>query len=415
MKKRNLVLLCDNYPLSAGEFFIDDEIKVVATNFEKVYVFIYEQKRTNLNRHVPENLEVIIYDGKINGWNKTRRLFSLFSILFLNEFYSAITKYKIRFSVKLMKIIYMDIVRSSILIKQLNEVIKIKNLSLEETIFYSYWHDYKSLALARLCKKNRNFKGIARAHRWDVYFYANTPSYLPFKKFIISNLSKTFAISEDGKSEFEKLLCKKLDDKIIISKLGKFNHQKPKIENETDSFLFCSCSSIIPVKRVALIIDLISKIKVDKTIKWVHFGDGYLMNEIEQIAKIRLLDISFELKGIIPNNEILEYYRDNFVDLFINLSESEGIPVSIMEALSAGIPVLATDVGGIKEAINMKHGFLIPKDVDVSETATVIENFLKSKKENQLQYRINAYDYWKKNYEAENNYSLFVNYLNEIN
>ena len=36
--KKTLILLCDNYPLSAGEFFIDDEMRVIAPQFEKVIV-----------------------------------------------------------------------------------------------------------------------------------------------------------------------------------------------------------------------------------------------------------------------------------------------------------------------------------------------------------------------------------------
>ena len=60
-------------------------------------------------------------------------------------------------------------------------------------------------------------------------------------------------------------------------------------------------------------------------------------------------NISFELKGFVDNNELLQIYTDKCFSFFINVSESEGLPVSIMEAASAGIPIVATDVGEPKK------------------------------------------------------------------
>ena len=44
---------------------------------------------------------------------------------------------------------------------------------------------------------------------------------------------------------------------------------------------------------------------------------------------------------------ISKIIKENNFDLHINLSEYEGIPVTIMESMSLGIPVIATDVGGV--------------------------------------------------------------------
>ena len=48
---------------------------------------------------------------------------------------------------------------------------------------------------------------------------------------------------------------------------------------------------------------------------------------------------------------MLDYYKNNIIDIFINLSASEGIPVSIMDAISFGIPCIATNVGGTGEIV----------------------------------------------------------------
>ena len=48
--------------------------------------------------------------------------------------------------------------------------------------------------------------------------------------------------------------------------------------------------------------------------------------------------------------------------MFINLSSSEGIPVSIMEAQSFGIPVIATNVGGSGEIVVSETGVLVDEN-----------------------------------------------------
>jgi colanic acid/amylovoran biosynthesis glycosyltransferase len=167
------------------------------------------------------------------------------------------------------------------------------------------------------------------------------------------------------------------------------------------------------VKRLDLIIAVLQKLKLTN-LKWIHFGDGPLRKEIENIAKKKLVNLKFEFKGLTPNNEILDFYHENFIDLFLNLSDSEGIPVSIMEALSAGIPVLATDVGGTGEVVNNNHGFLIPQNLNSDEVAHIINNYFYSESGLNRKLRENAYKYWEENYNAESNYMEFFNLLSKV-
>lgn len=52
-------------------------------------------------------------------------------------------------------------------------------------------------------------------------------------------------------------------------------------------------------------------------------------------------------------------YSEHPVDVFINLSTNEGVPVSIMEAISFDIPIVATDVGGTSEIVTDETGILV--------------------------------------------------------
>ena len=64
MKQKNLILLCDNYPLSAREFFIDDEMRMIAPKFDKMLIYTASvDSGENLNRFVPANAEVTAKTG----------------------------------------------------------------------------------------------------------------------------------------------------------------------------------------------------------------------------------------------------------------------------------------------------------------------------------------------------------------
>lgn len=114
--------------------------------------------------------------------------------------------------------------------------------------------------------------------------------------------------------------------------------------------------------------------------------------------------------GILPNNQIGEEYIKFKPSLFINLSSSEGVPVSIMEAFSFGIPVIATDVGGTSEIVNNSVGSLVDADVDYKKIKNEIERLIQSREE----YSLNAYNQWKDLCNSENNYNKHYNFLEKV-
>lgn len=405
---KTLVFLGDNYPLTAGEFFVDDEMKVIASAFDNILVFTSAKPSSVvLNRYIPNNVEVVNIDRNDLLIRKYTSLLRVFSATCKEE--CRFIRYKVPFLYrwKAFKVMYIDMHRAYRVKQYILAQLAQRHIAVNECVFYSYWHDYKALALAMLRQEYTNTTCIARAHRWDIYADTHNIPYLPFKKYIINHLTQTIAISANGKQYMQQYTDNEFNDKIIVSKLGKFNTRIPLMEKHNADVTICSCSTMTPVKRLDKIIEVLSLLHV-KNIKWIHFGDGILHQKVEQYAKECLHNITFELKGIVPNNEILDFYAQNYVDVFINLSDSEGIPVSIMEALSAGIPVLATMVGGTAEAVNKENGLPVEIHTDVAEIAKILEDYLNSDKESQIQKRQHAYSYWQQNYEAGNNYKQFL-------
>ena len=111
--------------------------------------------------------------------------------------------------------------------------------------------------------------------------------------------------------------------------------------------------------------------------------------------------------------DLLDFYTTNQVNLFISLSAAEGIPVSIMEAISFCITVLSTDVGGCSEIVNAQTGILIPLETSTKEIAKLLFDFRSSNK-NTFKFRSDVRNYWYDNFDENKNYKKFLNELDKI-
>lgn len=413
MKKKILIFLCDQYPFSSGEFFIDDEMRVLVSEFERILIYTASAVSTNgIKRFLPSNAEVMPYSRQNLEFGKIKSIFRICSSIVFAELIFIMKTIPIKYWYASIKIMFVELHRSVNLKNDLIQLCKLKNVNTSDCLFYSYWHDYRALALALLRKEDNTVTCIARAHGGDNFRKRFTPPYLPFKRFMLSFLTYTIPISNKGKEEFVQYASG--IEKIIVSRLGKFNSRVPLFEKkEFNKIIIVSCSNLIADKRVSLIIDVISELG-KRNVEWHHFGSGEQENYIKDYAKAKLKNCTYKFWGVVDNATILDFYSTQYVDLFINLSLWEGVPVSIMEALSSGIPVLATDAGGTSEIVNEQVGFLVPKDFSSSKIATIINNYLNLPISSQYSYRKNAYLFWKDNYDAEKNFKKFCNILRTI-
>ncbi len=409
MRKQTKILFffTSEYPYGKKEAFIENEALFLAKYFDKVVVITNTKKRKH--RPIPKNFFVEYLDYELPS--KFLYINSLFKKHFWKELYSIKSRYSLKITPIIIKTMLASLSKRYSFQKKIESIYDKYIEPNSKVWFYSYWANDISLSISFFATK-KNIPAITRAHGWDVYFEVNYAQYLPFRELLFSNLSKIFFISNVGKSYYEKLLPK-YKNKYEVSYLGVFHFGKSSPKNFSDYFIIVSCSNIIPIKRIELIIESLSIIDKFK-IKWIHFGDGPLMKSIQQEAYIRLNNkdnITFRFTGEIPNKKIIEFYKDNHVDLFINTSLSEGIPVSIMEAMSFGIPVIATDVGGTHEIVNQENGYLLPSDPSPQIIAQTIKNyFLLPPEEKQLKQKM-AYETWNNKFNAEKNYKDFIERL----
>lgn len=289
-------------------------------------------------------------------------------------------------------------------------------------VLYSYWCHYNTLAIAMAKEKAwlpPTIKCVSRAHRYDIY-EETTGVCSPFREFSLRALDCVYACSKAG-ADFLRQRYPQIADKFKVSYLGawpvgKDDEQKMLSLSAPDNeYRIVSCSYVSPVKRIKLLLEGLAFLSTQtegKTLVWHHYGGGELLDELKKDSLEKEKTYPF-LKvvwhGNVGNAEIREAYLKNYYHLFVNVSKSEGLPVSLMEALSAGIPVLATDVGGNREIACNKSGGLLKSDFTEDEFATAVMQIIKQGGE----LRKSAYSLFCLNFSAPDNYKAFYDEISQ--
>lgn len=116
-----------------------------------------------------------------------------------------------------------------------------------------------------------------------------------------------------------------------------------------DYFHIGTVGRMVPVKDFNLFLEVVTQIKrQNKKVRFSILGDGPLKEQLIQKAKDLKIEDSVEFLSPRPNPS--PYYQS--LDLYLNVSLHEGIPLSILEAMACGKPVVAPKVGGIPEIIS---------------------------------------------------------------
>ncbi len=148
-----------------------------------------------------------------------------------------------------------------------------------------------------------------------------------------------------------------------------------RLDSNINIGLFCS---LIPRKRVETAIKAIGKLFHDfnhSNLRLQIAGSGDLFSSLKQLTK------RLNIEEIVVFNGFLEEHLSFMgkMDLILLTSEAEGVPRCLMEALSLGKTIIATNIPGVRNLINDKHtGYLFPVG-DVDRLSVLIDNIIKNK------------------------------------
>lgn len=405
MSYTKLVLITRRFPFFKTESFLESEIGILSKHFKSIEIFPTE---TSIYvRELPANV-CINKSLAVEYQNKRKRILqTVFSKSFWGALYS--NRANIH-SLKDIKSVF-RFVSGQI---AFNNSFEKDRSKFDEAIIYTYWFNEATYGAIKFKQKyNCAVSVVSRAHRYDLYEgQPDSPNFWPFRQYCLSHIDRLFVISQDGINFLVKNY--KADNNITLSRLGVFDKGSVSESSPKGVLSIVSVSRVEKMKRVDLILSSLVNFASKNSkisISWTHFGDGSLLEELraknDQISKPSNLEINFA--GRVKNDDIYAFYNENPVDLFINLSSSEGIPVSIMEAQSFGIVSIATDVGGTSEIIAKNNGILLapnPSEVEVSDAISkIIEMNLDPelvKKE------------WNELYNANKNFNEFAEELKNI-
>lgn len=398
--KRKLIIVTKCFPYNLTEAFLESEIPYLKEYFDDI-VFM-----PLLKGKVRPNFTGDIIDNSYADLYEKRSLYCLQTILSI-AFYKALFVHgKKIFNKAFLTACFKQQVHKRILKKIIND--SPSNFD-KGTIVYSYWFNapvYAFISLRdelKLC-----YKVICRAHRWDVY---DEHCEMPYRKYCIERIDKVFPISLDACKFFEKKYGYK--EKYQLSRLGVARRNETAAKSVGSQFKILTISQTTKRKRIDLVLDIVERFAKENptiAVEWIHFGTGNMQTELcNRVRDIKLPNLTILIKGYVPNTEVMSFISNNGADVFVNLSSSEGVPVSIMEAQSFGIPVIATNVGGSGEIVNERNGILLKASPTIDEAYEALKKVYASNYN-----RPAIKEDWEKCSCAETNFRQFVKQIEDI-
>ncbi|WP_297094238.1 glycosyltransferase [uncultured Draconibacterium sp.] len=401
-----LVIFTTSYPYGEGETFLETEIKFLNQKFSTIHIFPLTVGKGDKVRMVPDGVTYSkpFFRFDINQEKMRTVLDGIFNIAPVSFVFKEFLQKKVYKSKRKLK----NLLETTCAVRKIlaphnwKEILaKIDKI----TIIYFYWGD-KATGIIPFISKNYSNVTVARFHNSDLYEDLKG-GYIPFREELLKNLEYSVFISEKGKAYLTKKYHN-LNFKTKLFRLGVPDLQMTS-RSEDDVLRIISCSYVVPVKRLDLIVKALTHVKCK--VKWTHLGGGKLLPSIKDMIKSLPPNVNVSLLGQVSNIDVINYYQHNSVDLFVNVSASEGIPVSIMEAISSGIPIIATNVGGTSEIVDNSFGTLLHKDFEESQLATLFDDYYLKNEDQKMIMRRSAKEFWFKHFNSELNYKNYTAFL----
>ena len=413
MKKR-VLLVTNGFPFGESErSFLSEEVKLLAEEFDLLVL-------------APENDATLLYptDGilrierfRFSSFRKNPDLRSIPHVFHYSALQEAKTHTKgcdpLAFLQNVRQTLYF---RFNVweMEQKIGELVQTEKIDL----IYTYWCSECTLAAVYLKKRFPRLKVITRFHGMDLYEERADNGWQLFRKEIACGADGLCFACSYGKEYFLEHWGAEFAAKSRVFYLG--STDRGELESyRQDCLQIISCSNLIPLKQVGVIIEGLALLPEHVRVKWTLFGDGPEREQLEALARDKLgshANISWQFRGFVPNAALTEDYRDIGPQLFITTSSTEGgAPVSIQEAFSMGIPAIGTAVGGIPDLIiDDRTGYLLPQNVEPAHVAAAILRFYVLPDEQKQQMSHAARQHWAEKFDAKKNAVQFMEYLHKL-
>jgi len=163
--------------------------------------------------------------------------------------------------------------------------------------------------------------------------------------------------------------CRVFDETTVDSKTSFLNSNF----KESSEILLSYCANLIPRKGHKYLIMALSEVlREHPTVRLTLTGDGPLKDELIDLTRDLGNSKNVHFTGRVSYEEL--YRLLAMTDIYVFPSLSESFPFAILEAMAAGKPIVATDVGGVSEAVSDGvNGRLVPPGDPKSLAQAIVE------------------------------------------
>jgi glycosyltransferase involved in cell wall biosynthesis len=244
---------------------------------------------------------------------------------------------------------------------------KLKKLIAERQIDLLHAHDYKTDLLALLLARATGTRAIATVHGWTGHSTREKYCYYPVDKKVLARFPRLIAVSSDIARE---LVEHGADPARVTTVLNAIDHrqfhrdpsrvkgQRESLGLEPNHIAIGAVGRLEPQKRFDLLLEAFAVVHARKPdTRLIIAGDGSLNKPLAaQRDALRLRD-SVIMTGHVDDVIALHHA----FDLFVQSSDYEGTPNSVLEAMAMETPIVATEAGGTAELVHDgEHGRIIP-------------------------------------------------------
>lgn len=276
----------------------------------------------------------------------------------------------------------------------------IKNIN-PDIIFSVQSHTNIIVILSKIISRKSKAKYILTEHTTMSIAYAQSNN---FKDHLVPVLAKFFypfadmivAVSKGIASDLRKIVdipdnkIQVIYNPINLKSIDQLSLKKSEISfNKKDVYSVVSMGRLVPSKNHLLLLKAFNLAKTNVNTRLILLGDGQERENLENFIKTNNLNDEIILLGYVSN----PYSIMRKADLFVLSSNYEGFPVSILEALACGVPVVSTNCpNGPAEILDEnKFGRLVPINNVQVLAYTIIEELRKKHDKNQLRKRALEY------------------------
>jgi len=274
-----------------------------------------------------------------------------------------------------------------------------KNYDPEKVAVLSVWLEDWVTVLGLVKEREPRFRFSAMGHGWDLFEHRRASGNIPFRTYQLEAADQLLLVSGPGVDHIKEKYPQHAH-KAVLARLGTPDHGMAPW-TPAPALRIASCSYLRKPKRVDLLVEALAQ--VDRPVEWTHCGDGPDREEIQKAVDRLPRNIRTVMRGNTSNADVLHWYATHPVDVFIHLSDSEGLPIALMEAASFGIPLLANDVGGVSEIVTSSTGRLLSSRPNVSEVVDALQPMNTERLLSQ-QFRRGVRAAWQEGFNCATNY-----------